>query len=280
MAKLIDGKAIALEIKKEVAAGVKVLKARGVHPKLSVILVGGDPASQVYVRNKEKGCSDVGIISDAHKLPETASKAVIIELIHRLNNDNSVHGILLQLPLPKGLHEKEIVQHILPSKDVDGLHYDNMGKLLKGEGPLFLPCTPSGVMSLLLSTGLEIEGKEAVVVGRSNIVGKPISILLLNANATVTICHSKTVGLADIVKRGDIVIAAVGSPKVISGDMIKPGAVVIDVGMNRLESGLVGDVDFESAKDKASYITPVPGGVGPMTIAMLLKNTLISAERS
>lgn len=280
MAKIIDGKAVAAQLKEEISAKVKGLVSKGIHPKLSVILVGGDPASQVYVRNKEKGCLDVGILSDAHKLPENASKSQLIDHIQQLNNDKSVHGILLQLPLPKGLHEKEILQHISPEKDVDGLHYSNMGKLLKGEHPLFLPCTPSGVMHLLLSTGVQLEGKEAVVVGRSNIVGKPIALLLLNANATVTICHSKTVDLAGVVRRADIIIAAVGRPRLITGEMVKAGAVVIDVGMNRISTGLVGDVDFDSVKEKASYITPVPGGVGPMTIAMLLRNTVISAERS
>jgi len=280
MAKIIDGKAIAANIRSELKDKVSELKRRGINPKLAVILVGEDPASQIYVRNKEKGCADIGMLSDAHRLPADTSAKQLIALISDLNNDVSVNGILVQLPLPKGLDEKAILGHVAPSKDVDGLHFQNMGKLFKGERPSFVPCTPSGVMQLLLSTGVEIAGKEAVVVGRSNIVGKPVALLLLNENATVTICHSKTKNLGEVVKRADIVIAAVGRPNLITGEMIKRGAVVIDVGMNRLESGLVGDVDFESAKNVASYITPVPGGVGPMTIAMLLKNTVISAEQS
>ncbi len=280
MAKIIDGKALAAQIREEVKDSSAQLRAKGVIPRLSVILIGEDPASQIYVRNKEKGCVEVGFESEVHRLSSETSEEKVISLVQKLNNDKKTHGILLQLPLPKGIDEKRILAQISPEKDVDGLHYENVGKLFKGEDPLFVPCTPKGIIELILSTGVEIKGREAVVVGRSNIVGKPVSILLLNAHATVTICHSKTQDLGEVVSRGDIVVAAVGKPKIIKGDMIKPGAVVIDVGMNRLETGLVGDVDFESAKNKASYISPVPGGVGPMTIAMLLKNTIISAERS
>ncbi len=280
MAEIISGKVIAGIIKEEVKLDVERLKAKGIHPKLCVVLVGGDPASQIYVNNKEKACAETGLLSEIFRLPAEASQEEIIELISKLNEDKGVHGILLQLPIPKGLDEKKILDRISPKKDVDGLHTENMGRLLKGEKGAFVPCTPNGVMRMLLSTGISVEGKEAVVIGRSNIVGKPMALLLLNANATVTMCHSKTKDLPSIVKRGDIVVAAIGKSKFVKGDWIKEGAVVVDVGMNRTPEGLFGDVDFESAKEKASYITPVPGGVGLMTVAMLLKNTIASAEES
>ncbi|MBI5701503.1 bifunctional methylenetetrahydrofolate dehydrogenase/methenyltetrahydrofolate cyclohydrolase FolD [Candidatus Saganbacteria bacterium] len=280
MVRIIDGKSVADGIKDDLRGRVRQLKESGVVPNLSVILVGGDPASQVYVRNKEKGCESIGMLSNIVCLPESASVDQIIAEINRINSDMSVHGLLVQLPLPKGLNERAILDVISPEKDVDGLHISNMGRLLKGEAALFMPCTPQGIMELIMSTGISISGKHAVVVGRSNIVGKPISLMLLAANATVTICHSKTEAIDNVIRSGDIVVVAVGRPKLIKGNSIKDGAVVIDVGINRQGGKLVGDVDFDSAKDKASYITPVPGGVGPMTIAMLLKNTIISAERS
>ena len=280
MGKIIDGKALAGGVREEIRGKVDILHKKGITPKLVVILVGEDPASQLYVKNKEKGCLEVGMLSEIFRLPADTREEKLLSMINQLNNDKQVHGILVQLPLPKGLNEKNILEHIDPLKDVDGLHYQNMGKLFKGENPAFTPCTPTGIMHMLLSTGLEIKGKEAVVVGRSNIVGKPIAIMLLDAHATVTICHSRTQNLAEVVRRGDIVIAAVGKARLITGDMIKPGAVIIDVGTNRVDGKWFGDVDFVEAEKKASYISPVPGGVGPMTIAMLLKNTLISAERA
>jgi len=281
VAQIIDGKAMAQGIREDVAGGVKELKSKkNITPKLVVMLVGEDPGSQVYVRNKEKACIEAGMHSETIKLDASIKENELIDIVKRLNGDRSVHGILVQLPLPNGLNELAVLNVIDPKKDVDGLHPMNMGMMLKGEGPYFLPCTPHGVMEMLLSTGIEIKGKNAVVVGRSNIVGKPMAILLLEKHATVTVCHSRTNDLAAECRRGDILVAAVGRPKMIKGEWVKPGAIVIDVGMNRLETGLVGDVDFESAKEVASYITPVPKGVGPMTIAMLLKNTLIAAERA
>lgn len=280
MGKIIDGKGIASGIKEDLKLRVAALKKAGIAPKLSVILVGDDPASQVYVRNKEKGCEQLGMLSDVIRMPADTTDELLINMIHSINKDNAIHGLLVQLPLPKGLNEKRILDEISPAKDVDGLHLENMGKLFKGEKTAFVPCTPQGIMELIKSTGIDLNGKEAVVIGRSNIVGKPISILLLNANATVTMCHSKTKNLNDVVGRGDVVVAAVGRAKLVKAEAVKEGAIVIDVGMNREGGKLVGDVDFASVKDKASYITPVPGGVGPMTIAMLLKNTIISAERS
>ena len=281
MGKIIDGKAIALSVREEVAKEAAELKAaKGVVPKLVVILVGDDPASQIYVRNKEKACEKAGIIGETKRLPAKTSQNELESLIKTLNKDKSVHGILVQLPLPKGLDAIAALNVIDPGKDVDGLHPLNMGKLLRGEDPLFSACTPSGIMELILSTGQEIKGKNAVVVGRSNIVGKPMAIMLLAKHATVTICHSRTQNLAEITKNADILVASVGSAHIIQGNMVKKGAIVIDVGMNRLNGKLVGDVDFQAVKDVAGYITPVPGGVGPMTIAMLLKNTLISAKRA
>ena len=281
MGQIIDGKSIAKKIREEVALGVAKIKTeKGITPKLCVVLVGEDPASLVYVGNKEKACAEVGMLGETRRIPSSIKGKELIDIIRTLNNDRSIHGILVQLPLPKGSSAEEAVNEISPEKDVDGLHPLNMGKLLKGERPLFLPCTPQGIMELILSTGAEIKGKEVVVVGRSNIVGKPIALLLLQEHATVTICHSRTKDLGAVTRRADILVASVGSPRIIRGDMVKPGAVVIDVGMNRIEGKLVGDVDYEGVKDKASFITPVPGGVGPMTIAMLLKNTLNAAGAS
>ena len=281
MAQIIDGKKIAQAIRAEVSTKAKKLKEeKGIIPKLAVIFVGEDPASQIYVRNKELACEQAGIVSETHRIPPDINEEELLSLITSINNDKSVHGLLVQLPFPKHLNEEKITNAVSPQKDVDGLTLENMGRLFKGEVPYFLPCTPNGVMELLLSTGIELKGKEAVVVGRSNIVGKPMAILLLNQHATVTICHSKTASLGDVCRRADVLVAAVGRSKLVKGDWVKKGAVVIDVGMNRGEKGLTGDVDFDSAKENASYITPVPGGVGPMTIAMLIKNTFISAERA
>jgi len=278
MGQIIDGKALALRVREEVAGGVKRLKAvKKINPKLSVVLVGDDPASQIYVRNKERACAEVGMISEVRRVSSTIKQAELDRLVRGLNGDKSVHGVLVQLPLPAHLDPIAVLNEISPEKDVDGLHPLNMGKLLRGENPSLVPCTPQGIIELILSTGVEIKGTDAVVVGRSNIVGKPTSLLLLQRHATVTICHSRTRNLGGVCQRADILVAAVGSPRIIHGDMVKEGAVVIDVGTNRVEGKLVGDVDFDAAKDKAAYITPVPGGVGPMTIAMLLKNTLAAA---
>jgi len=280
MAQIINGKEIALKIREDIGEEVKKLKAeKGITPKLSVVLVGEDTASQVYVRNKEKACEKAGMISETHRISASTSEKSLIDLVRSLNKQADIDGVLVQLPLPKHLGARKVLDEIIPEKDVDGLNPLNLGKLLKGEDPLFTACTPQGIMQLLLSTGVEIKGKEAVVVGRSNIVGKPIALLLLHQHATVTICHSRTKDLGATCRRADILIASVGSPNLIKGDMVKEGAIVIDVGMNRLNDKLCGDVDFEAVKEKASFITPVPRGVGPMTIAMLLKNTLISAKR-
>ena len=279
MVQIIDGKAIAMKIREGITEEVKKLKdSKGIIPKLCVVLVGDDPASQVYVRNKEKACAKAGMISDTRRLPSTIKQKELIDIVKSLNSDKSVHGILVQLPLPKGLDPIAALNEISPEKDVDGLHPLNMGKLLRGEEPLFLPCTAHGILELILSTGVEVKGKEVVVVGRSNIVGKPVALLLLQQHATVTICHSRTSDLGEVTRRADILVASVGSPGIIHGDMVKNGSIVIDVGVNRVGDKLVGDVDFAAAKDKAAYITPVPGGVGPMTIAMLLKNTLFAAK--
>jgi methylenetetrahydrofolate dehydrogenase (NADP+)/methenyltetrahydrofolate cyclohydrolase len=267
---IIDGKKIAEGIRGKIKAEIA---ASGLKPGLAVILVGDDPASQVYVRNKKKACEEVGIESFEHALPANAKEAEVIKLIGRLNHDKKVSGVLVQLPLPEHINGSAVINAIVPEKDVDGFHPVNMGKLLIG-GSGMRPCTSLGVMELITSTGAEIKGKHAVVVGRSNIAGKPAAIMLLERHATVTICHSRTADLPGVVRSADILVAAIGRPRFIKGDWIKKGAVVIDVGMNRLSDGkLCGDVDFESAKDAAGWITPVPGGVGPMTIAMLLKNT-------
>lgn len=279
MAKLIDGKGLAAQIRNQISEEVQRLMDRnGIKPKLSVVLVGDDPASKIYVKNKERAAAEAGISTETLLFPSTIKQESVVDAIVRLNKTNDVDGILVQLPLPKNLNEAVVLESISYEKDVDGIHPYNMGLLLKGQNPRFTSCTPQGVLELILSTGVPIEGKEAVVIGRSNIVGKPTSVLLLQSNATVTICHSKTANLGNIVRRGDIVVAAIGRPKFIQGDMIKEGAIVIDVGMNRTAAGLFGDVDFVEAGKRASYITPVPGGVGPMTIAMLLKNTLKAAK--
>ncbi len=274
MAILIDGKATSAAIREEIKAETMTLSKK---PGLAVIIVGEDPASKIYVRNKKKACEEVGFHSEEYALPAETTEAELYSLIDRLNNDDNIHGILVQSPLPRHLNEKKIVASILPSKDVDAFSEENVGKITLGV-PGFLPCTPAGIMELIRRYGIETEGKHAVVVGRSNIVGKPMALLLLEANCTVTICHSRTKNLASFTKDADILVAAVGKSKLIRGDMVKDGAVVIDVGMNRDENGkLTGDVAFDECSH-ASYITPVPGGVGPMTITMLLKNTLTSAK--
>ena len=279
MCKIIDGKAVSLSVKDSVRDELAALKAeKGLTAGLAVIIVGDDPASKVYVRNKKLACEYCGIESFEYALPASTTQDELLELIKKLNADPKVDGILCQLPLPKHIDEKVVINNISPNKDVDAFHPENVGQIMIGEYK-YLPCTPAGVMELIASTGVSIAGKECVVVGRSNIVGKPMAMLLLHQSGTVTICHSKTKDLAAECRRADILVAAVGVPNLITGDMIKEGAVVIDVGMNRLENGkLCGDVEFESAKEKASYITPVPGGVGPMTIAMLMKNTLTAAK--
>lgn len=278
-ARLIDGKALAQRVRSEVAERVLKLKTQGITPGLTVVIVGDDPASHVYVRNKALACEQAGMNSNVIRLDATTTQAELLELISQLNQDNSVHGILVQLPLPAPLDEHAVIEAIAAHKDVDGFHISNAGLLLTGQ-PLFVPCTPYGVMKMLEDQNVQIRGAEAVIVGASNIVGKPMALLLQAAGATVTICNSKTKDLAAHTRRADILVVAVGRPQMIKGDMIKSGAVVIDVGINRLDDGrLVGDVDFESALTVAGAITPVPGGVGPMTIAMLLVNTVEAAER-
>ena len=277
-AQLIDGKVVAKAVKEEVRSRVEALKARGIRPGLATVLVGDDPASHVYVRNKQRTCEELGMHSVGHNLPATTSQVDLLALIDRLNRDPAIHGILVQLPLPKPLRSEPILYAVSPDKDVDGLHPVNVGKLMMGE-PRFVPCTPAGIMAMLDYYKLPIEGKTAVVVGRSNLVGKPAAMLLLHRHATVTICHSKTPDLAEVCRRADILVAAMGKARFIRGEMVKEGAVVIDVGINRQPDGkLVGDVDFEAVAAKASWITPVPGGVGPMTIAMLMQNTMLAAS--
>ena len=278
MATRIDGKAVAAKIRAQVAQDVETLKAHGICPGMAVVLVGDDPASKIYVNNKKKACAETGIYSEEHLLPAETTQEELLALIEKLNADEKIHGILVQSPLPKHLDEKLVVEHIDPRKDVDAFHAYNVGKIMIGDFT-FLPCTPAGVIELIRSTGVPIEGKNCVVVGRSNIVGKPMAMLLLHNNGTVTICHSRTKNLAEICRGADILVAAVGKPKFITADMVKPGTVVIDVGMDRDENGkLCGDVDFDAVEPIASYITPVPGGVGPMTIAMLMKNAVRAAE--
>ena len=279
MAQIIDGKKLAQEYAQRTAQEAEELKKKGVTPGLTVVLVGENPASQVYVRNKEKACKKAGIDSQVHRLPDTTSEGELLELIHRLNQDQSVHGILVQLPLPKHIDQMRVIEAIDPAKDVDGFHPINTGRLVLGL-PCFAPCTPSGIMALIDAAGVDPAGKRACVVGRSNIVGKPVAIMLLARHATVTVCHSKTPDLDKEVGRADIVVAAIGRPRFVQGSWIKPGAVVIDVGISRTESGLAGDVDFEETSKRALAITPVPGGVGPMTIAMLLRNTVEAAKRT
>ena len=288
-ASIIDGKKIAAEIREELKAEVEQLKTQGVVPGLGVVLVGDDPASHSYVTAKEKACADIGLYSDDHRLPAETTQEELMAVVDKLNNDPKIHGILVQLPLPKHLNEAEVLLRIDPEKDVDGFHPVNVGKMVVGE-EAFLPCTPHGVIQLLVRSGVTIEGAHVVIVGRSNIVGKPLANMLIqkkeNANATVTVCHTRTKDIAGYTKQADILIAAAGKPQVITADMVREGVVVIDVGVNRVEDAtrergyrLVGDVDFEAVKEKASMITPVPGGVGPMTITMLLHNTIISAKR-
>jgi len=276
---IIDGKAISADIRKEILAETERFKStNGFVPGLAVVIVGEDPASKVYVRNKKRACDEVGFYSEEIELPEYTTMDELKAVIDRLNNDDKIHGILVQLPLPKHLNEKEVIMMIDPNKDVDAFHPINTGRIMSGEYS-FVPCTPAGVMELIERSGVNVEGKECVVIGRSNIVGKPMAMLLLEANGTVTVCHSRTKNLAEVCRRADILVAAVGRPKMISDDMVKQGAVVVDVGINRLPDGtLCGDVDFNAVSNIASYITPVPGGVGPMTITMLLKNTLKAAE--
>ena len=279
-AQLIDGLALSRQLRADVATRVAALKARGITPGLAVILVGEDPASQVYVRNKVKACEDTGMHSVLDRQPATLSEAELLARVEALNADPSIHGILVQLPLPAHIDAHKVIEAISPAKDVDGFHVASAGALMTGL-PGFWPCTPHGCMKMLEHIGCNLRGKHAVVIGRSNIVGKPMAMMLLQANATVTICHSATPDLAAHTRQADVIVAAVGKRNVLTADMVKPGAVVIDVGMNRNEEGkLCGDVDFAGVREVAGWITPVPGGVGPMTITMLLVNTLASAERS
>ena len=278
MNNIIDGKAVSAAVKERVAKEVQALKEKGVTVGLAVIIVGEDPASQVYVRNKERACEQCFMYSEKIELPESTTQTELLEIINKLNKRTDINGILCQLPLPRHINEEAIINAISPEKDVDAFHPQNVGKIMIGDYD-FLPCTPAGVMELLASQNVEICGKHCVIIGRSNIVGKPMSMLMLHANATVTICHSKTKNLKEICKEADIIIAAVGRPKFVTADMVKSGATVIDVGINRTENGLCGDVDFEAVKPLASAITPVPGGVGPMTIAMLMQNTLTAAKK-
>lgn len=278
MAKIINGKEVSKKVRESVKAETEKLKAQGIVPGLAVVIVGDDPASRVYVNNKKKSCAEVGFMSEEYALPAETTQEELLALVDKLNKKPEINGILVQLPLPKHLDEKAVIEAISPEKDVDAFHASNVGKIMIGDYK-FLPCTPAGVMELIHSENIEISGKSCVVIGRSNIVGKPMAMLLLHENGTVTITHSRTKNLAEITRDADILVAAVGKPKFVTGDMVKKGAVVIDVGMDRDENGkLCGDVDFDSVEPKASYITPVPGGVGPMTIAMLMKNTLMAAK--
>ena len=280
MAKILDGKAVSQRIKDELKIEVESIKAKGVNPGLAVVIVGDNPASRVYVNSKKKACAEIGIASFEYALEESTTEEELLALVRKLNDDNTVNGILVQLPLPKHINEETIINAITPEKDVDAFHPVNVGKIMIGNFD-FLPCTPAGVMELIKESNIELEGKKCVVVGRSNIVGKPQSMLLLHKNATVTICHSRTKNLAEECRQADVLVVAVGRANMITGDMVKEGAVVIDVGMNRLpDKKLCGDVDFESVSKVASYITPVPGGVGPMTIATLMKNTVTAAKKS
>ena len=276
--KILDGRAVSLKVKESVKVRADELKKFGIEPTLAVVLVGEDKASQTYVRAKEKACNEYGIKSVAHRLSENTTQNELLALINVLNLDDSIHGILVQLPLPKHIDTNVVLAAIDPRKDVDGFHAVNVGKLVSGlDG--FVPCTPLGVMEILKEYGIDVAGLNAVVIGRSNIVGKPMANLLLNASATVTVTHSKTKNLKEICKNADLIVAAIGKPFFLKADMVKDGAVVVDVGINRLDDGrLVGDVDFDEVAPKCSYITPVPGGVGPMTIAMLLNNTILAAQ--
>ncbi|MCH5304131.1 MAG: bifunctional methylenetetrahydrofolate dehydrogenase/methenyltetrahydrofolate cyclohydrolase FolD [Ruminococcus sp.] len=275
---IIDGKKVSAQVKEQVAEDTRKLIAQGITPGLAVILVGDDPASRVYVNNKKKACELVGFKSEEFTLPATTTQDELMALVEELNNRKDINGILCQLPLPKGLDENAVIEAISPLKDVDAFHKQNVGRIMIGDYD-FLPCTPSGIMEMLHAYNIDVDGKNCVVIGRSNIVGKPMGMLLLHENGTVTICHSHTKNLKEITSQADILVAAIGKPKFVTADMVKEGAVVIDVGMDRDENGkLCGDVDFENVKDKCSYITPVPGGVGPMTIATLMKNTLKAAR--
>ena len=277
-AKIIDGKQVAARCREELKQQVAALRARGIIPGLAVILVGEDPASQVYVRNKHRACEELGIHSEQYTLPAETDRQTLLDLIMELNGREEIDGILVQLPLPGHLDEKEILSAIDPAKDVDSFHPQNVGRLVIGDY-FFAPCTPSGILTLIDSAGVDLTGKECVVIGRSNIVGKPMALMLLHRNATVTVCHSKTRDLPSVTRRADVLISAVGKAGFVTADMVKPGAVVIDVGMNRNQAGkLCGDVDFESVSRVAGYLTPVPGGVGPMTITMLLRSTVLSAQ--
>lgn len=276
-ARIIDGKSIAKELRESLAPRVAALKEQGITPGLTVIVVGDDPASAIYVRNKERACVKLGMNSQVLRFPAETTQEEILNTVRLLNQDDSVHGILVQLPLPRHIDEQAVLRAIDPDKDVDGFHAMNAGRLMNGE-PGFVACTPKGVMRLLEVSGVELDGKNAVVVGRSNIVGKPMALLLLQKNCTVTIAHSHTKDLAAVTRSADILVVAIGRAGFITGDMIKPGAAVMDVGINRVDGKVVGDVDFESAKEVASCITPVPGGVGAMTIAMLMENTVEAAE--
>ncbi len=280
MAEIISGKVISAAVKERIAKEVEALKQEGTTPGLAVIIVGNDPASQVYVGSKERTCIELGMYSEKYELPETTTNEELLSLIDRLNKDDKIHGILCQLPLPRHLDEGKVIAAISPEKDVDAFHVQNVGRIMLGDYD-FLPCTPAGIMEMLKYSNINPEGKHCVVIGRSNIVGKPMAMLMLHANATVTICHSRTKNLKEICKEADILVASVGKSKFVTADMVKPGAVVIDVGINRDQNGkLSGDVDYENVEPLCSAITPVPGGVGPMTIAMLMQNTLTSAKRS
>lgn len=280
MAVRIDGKATSAKRREAIFAETKeLIEKTGVRPGLAVILVGDDPASAIYVRNKKKGCEDMGFLSREYRLPAETTEEELLSLIDELNGDEAIHGILVQLPVPKQIDDKKVIARIAPEKDVDAFGYENVGRIMTGDFD-FVPCTPAGIMVLLEEYGIDPAGKRAVVIGRSNIVGKPMAMLLLHKNATVTVCHSRTENLAEICRQADILVAAVGKANFVTADMVKPGAVVIDVGMNRDENGLCGDVAYAQVEPVASYITPVPGGVGPMTITMLLQNTLTSARKA
>ena len=278
-AEILSGKIMSESLRKEIAERVSALKERGVTPGLAVILVGNDPASEIYVRNKGNGCAEVGMYSRTINMPEETTQEQLEAAIEELNSDSAIHGILVQLPLPKHLDENAALAKILPEKDVDGFHLINAGHMLTGT-PGVVACTPKGALYMIKSTGVDLNGKEAVVIGRSNIVGKPMAMLLLQQNCTVTMCHSRTKNLAEHTRRADVLVAAVGKAGFVTADMVKPGAIVIDVGINRVDGKVKGDVDFDAVKEVAGYITPVPGGVGKMTITMLLMNAVEAAERT
>ncbi|MGG1635739.1 bifunctional 5,10-methylene-tetrahydrofolate dehydrogenase/5,10-methylene-tetrahydrofolate cyclohydrolase [Paenibacillus sp. FSL A5-0031] len=279
-AQIIEGKKISDLIREEMITETAALKEKGIIPGLAVVLVGEDPASKVYVGSKEKACQQLGFYSEVHRLDADTSEEDLLAVIERLNNQSTINGILVQLPLPKHINEKAVIDAIAVEKDVDGFHPESVGNLVIGDDSL-LPCTPAGVIELIKRSGVDISGKHAVVIGRSNIVGKPVAMLLLRENATVTICHSRTANMEEIAKQADILVVAIGKAKAIDSKFVKPGAIVIDVGINRLESGkLAGDVDFDDCLDTAGFITPVPGGVGPMTITLLMKNTITAAKRA